>query len=66
MTLTSYISAVIPRGAKCFDFSPSNAAIVTGGGDRILRVWLRGNYSEPTGRMKVNFTLIGTEDFATK
>lgn len=53
----SSLSAFVHKGVKCFAFCPSNAAIVTGGGDRILRIWLRGNYSEPTGRMKVTFTV---------
>ena len=49
----------VPKGIKDFAFSSSNSAIITGGGDRILRIWLRGNYSEPTGRMKGHLFIIG-------
>lgn len=49
----------VPKGVKDFAFSSSNTAIITGGGDRILRIWLRGNYNEPTGRMKGHLFIIG-------
>lgn len=49
----------MPKGIKDFAFSSSNSAIITGGGDRILRIWLRGNYNEPTGRMKGHLFIIG-------
>ena len=35
------IQTSVPKGIKCFGFSSSNSAIITGGGDRTLRIWLR-------------------------
>ena len=48
----------VTKGIKCFSFSASNSSIITGGGDRVLRIWLRGNYSEPTGKMKGHLFII--------
>ena len=74
------IQTSVPKGIKCFGFSSSNSAIITGGGDRTLRIWLRkvlkvgqvmkyllgitgktfkrGNYNEPTGRMKGHLFIV--------
>jgi len=51
----------VSNGVNAFDFSPTANMIVTGGEDKIIRVWHPGILAdEPTGRMVGHtFSIVG-------
>ncbi|XP_050415483.1 WD repeat-containing protein on Y chromosome [Patella vulgata] len=55
------------KGVKCFDFSKEKNIIVTGGMDRIIRMWNPYVFGKPTGMLRghnapIFYLFIGEED----